>query len=102
MPLTVLTGILKNVCNGHKNNDVHYIECGTIDGVSWLHGLGYQPHVALHEDPLTLRRKMDDYGVKFSQLDAAYPISLPSASALGCHLYSQFHPLGLPGWLYAY
>ncbi len=65
-----------------QKNDVHYIECGTIDGVSWLHGLGYQPHVALHEDPLTLRRKMDDYGVQFSQLDAAYPISLPSASAL--------------------
>jgi len=66
-----------------QKNDVHWIECGTIDGVSWLHGLGYQPHVALHEDPLTLRRKMEDYGIRFSQLDAAYPISLPSASALG-------------------
>jgi len=66
-----------------QKNDVHYIECGTIDGVSWLHGLGYQPHVALHEDPVGLRRKMDDYGVKFSQLDAAYPISLPTASSLG-------------------
>ncbi|MCO5185454.1 MAG: sugar phosphate isomerase/epimerase [Anaerolineae bacterium] len=64
-------------------NDVHYIECGTIDGVSWLHGLGYQPHVALHEDPIALRKKMDGYGVKFSQLDAAYPISLPDAPSLG-------------------
>jgi sugar phosphate isomerase/epimerase len=66
-----------------QKNDVHYIECGTIDGVSWLHGLGYQPHVSLTEDPLTLRRKMEDYGVKFSQLDAAYPLSLPDAPALG-------------------
>ena len=64
-------------------NDVHYIECGTIDGVSWLHGLGYQPHVALWEDPVALRRKMDDYGVRFSQLDAAFPVSLPTASSLG-------------------
>lgn len=64
-------------------NEVHYIECGTIDGVSWLHGLGYQPHVALWEDPVALRKKMDGYGVRFSQLDAAYPLSLPNASSLG-------------------
>ena len=56
-------------------NQVHYIECGLIDGVSWIHGLGYQPHVALYEDPLLLRRKMDGYGVRFSQVDAAFPLS---------------------------
>jgi len=66
-----------------QKNDVHYIECGTIDGVSWLHGLGYQPHVSLTEDPFALKEKMDKYGVKFSQLDAAFPISLPEASSLG-------------------
>lgn len=58
-----------------QRNDVHYIECGLIDGVSWIHGLGYQPHVALYEDPLLLRRKMENYGVCFSQVDAAYPLS---------------------------
>lgn len=56
-------------------NDVHRIECGLIDGVSWIHGLGYQPHLALYQDPLLLRRKMERYGVQFSQLDAAYPLS---------------------------
>lgn len=66
-----------------QRNDVHWIECGTIDGVSWLHGLGYQPHVSLTEDPLALREKMEQYGVRFSQLDAAYPLSLPDASYLG-------------------
>lgn len=66
-----------------QRNDVHWIECGTIDGVSWLHGLGYQPHVSLTEDPLALREKMAKYGVRFSQLDAAYPISLPTAASLG-------------------
>lgn len=66
-----------------QKNDVHYIECGSIDGVSWLHGLGYHPHIALWEDPVALRRKMEDYGVTFSQLDAAYPISLPNAASLG-------------------
>ncbi len=58
-----------------RKNDVHYIECGLIDGVSWIHGLGYQPHVALYEDPVLLRRKMDRHGVRFSQVDAAYPLS---------------------------
>jgi len=62
---------------------VHFIECGTIDGVSWIHGLGYQPHVALWEDPLLLRRTMDRYGVEFSQLDAAFPLSLPQGATLG-------------------
>ena len=66
-----------------RRNDVHYIECGTIDGVSWIHGLGYQPHVALWEDPLALREKMAGYGVEFSQLDAAFPLSLPTAASLG-------------------
>lgn len=59
---------------GRKNN-VHYIECGLIDGVSWIHGLGYQPHVALYEDPVLLDKKMVGYGLNFSQVDAAYPLS---------------------------
>jgi sugar phosphate isomerase/epimerase len=58
-----------------KKNDVHYIECGLIDGVSWIHGLGYQPHVALYEDPVLLRKKMESFGVRFSQVDAAFPLS---------------------------
>ena len=58
-----------------KSQRVHYIECGLIDGVSWIHGLGYQPHVALYEDPVLLRRKMDEYEVQFSQVDAAYLLS---------------------------
>ncbi len=58
-----------------QKNNVHYIECGLIDGVSWIHGLGYQPHVALYEDPILLRQKMASYGVQFSQVDAAYPLS---------------------------
>ena len=66
-----------------QENDVPYIECGTIDGVSWLHGLGYQPHVSLTEDPYALREKMEGYGVKFSQLDAAFPVSLPEGASLG-------------------
>ena len=66
-----------------RKNDLHRIECGAIDGVSWIHGLGYQPHIALWEDPLLLRKKMDGYDVSFSQVDAAFPLSLPEGASLG-------------------
>ncbi len=66
-----------------QKNDVHWIECGAIDGVSWIHGLGYQPHIALWEDPLMWREKAEKYGVRFSQIDAAFPMSLPEGTSLG-------------------
>ena len=66
-----------------EKNGVKWIECGAIDGVSWIHGLGYQPHIALWEDPLKLRAKMDKMGIRFSQIDAAFPLSLPEGSYLG-------------------
>jgi len=58
-----------------RKNDVHFIECGLIEGVSWIQGLGYFPHVSLADDPLLLSKKMESYGVRFSQVDAAYPLS---------------------------
>lgn len=64
-------------------SDLHWIECGMIDGVSWIHGLGYHPHVATWEDPVLLRNKMDRYGVAFSQLDAAFPLSTPEGATIG-------------------
>jgi sugar phosphate isomerase/epimerase len=66
-----------------QSRDVHWIECGMIDGVSWIHGLGYYPHVALWEDPVLLRKKMDRYGVAFSQIDAAFPLSTPEGASIG-------------------
>ncbi|MBI4891869.1 MAG: sugar phosphate isomerase/epimerase [Acidobacteria bacterium] len=66
-----------------QKNGLSQIECGAIDGVSWIHGLGYQPHVALWEDPLLLRRKMDAMGIAFSQIDAAFPLSKPEGASLG-------------------
>lgn len=66
-----------------RTNQVPFIECGAIDGVSWIHGLGYQPHVALWEDPVLLRRKMDEMGIRFSQIDAAFPMTRPEAAGLG-------------------
>ncbi|MEU9671560.1 sugar phosphate isomerase/epimerase [Streptomyces bobili] len=58
-----------------QEHDVRFIEPGVIDGACWIHGLGYFPHVSLIEDPVLLRKTMDGYGVEFSQIDAAYPLS---------------------------
>lgn len=66
-----------------RANDIHWIECGMIDGVSWIHGLGYHPHVALWQDPVLLRNQMDKFGVAFSQLDAAFPLSTPEGATIG-------------------
>lgn len=66
-----------------QRNGVTRIEPGVIDGVSWIHGLGYFPHVSLAEDPLRLREKMASYGVSFSQIDAAYPLSGKDGPYLG-------------------
>ncbi len=66
-----------------QKNGVHAIECGVMEGVSWIHGLGYFPHVSLTEDPAALKEKMERYGVAFSQVDAAYPLSGKDGPILG-------------------
>ncbi|MCL2117212.1 MAG: sugar phosphate isomerase/epimerase [Planctomycetaceae bacterium] len=58
-----------------QKNHVHFIECGLIDGVSWMHGLGYLPHLSTVDDPLLLRCQMDKYDCHLSQIDAAFPLS---------------------------
>jgi sugar phosphate isomerase/epimerase len=66
-----------------QRHNVHWIECGAIDGVSWMHGLGYYPHVALWQDPVLLRSRMANYEVAFSQIDAAFPLSTPEGASIG-------------------
>jgi sugar phosphate isomerase/epimerase len=39
--------------------------------------------LALYEDPVLVRRKMERYGVQFSQIDAAYPLSGTDAPLRG-------------------
>jgi sugar phosphate isomerase/epimerase len=58
-----------------QRNGVSRIECGMVDGNHYMLGLGYYPHLSLLDDPVPVRRQMDRYGVRFSQIDAAYPLS---------------------------
>ena len=66
-----------------KDHGLKYIECGTIDGTAYIQALGYYPHLSLLEDPILWRKKMDSYGVQFSQLDAAFPLNSMDGLTLG-------------------
>jgi len=66
-----------------KDHQLKLIECGTIDGTAYIQSLGYYPHLSLLEDPMLWRKKMDEYGIRFSQLDAAYPLSRMDGLTVG-------------------
>lgn len=66
-----------------QEHGVHFIEPGVIEGACWIHGLGYFPHISLLEDPALLRRKLERYDVRFSQIDAAYPLSGRDGMSVG-------------------
>jgi len=58
-----------------EEHNLRFIECGAIDGAAYIQALGFYPHVSLLEDPVLWRRRLEKYGVRFSQIDAAYPLS---------------------------
>ena len=70
-------------CQFARDNEMEYIEFGTIDGDYFVQALGYNPHIPLHSDPLKLKSYLDSMGLKVSQLDAAYPMSCPEGQYRG-------------------
>ena len=66
-----------------QKNDVHFIECGFVNGVSWLHGLGYFPHLSVIDDPYHIRRLQEKYDCRLSQIDAAFPLSEQTGVTFG-------------------
>jgi len=70
-------------CQFAKDNDIEYVEFGTIDGDYFIQALGYNPHIPLHSDPLKLKSYLDSLGLKVSELDAAYPMSSPEGQYRG-------------------
>ena len=70
-------------CQFAADNDMEFVEFGTIDGDYFIQALGYNPHIPLHSDPLELKAYLDGLGLKVSQLDAAYPMSSPQGQNRG-------------------
>ena len=48
-------------CQFAKDNDMEYVEFGTIDGDYFIQALGYNPHIPLHSDPLKLKAYLKKY-----------------------------------------
>src|SRR3569833_2830166 len=59
------------------------IEFGVFDGQYFIQALGYNPHLPLTTDPVTLRRNLDSKRLKVSQIDAAYPLTSPETGPYG-------------------
>jgi len=55
--------------------DIEYCELEAVGGTEFFTGLGFAPFIPLDSDPLDLRKKLDKYGLKVSQLDVSFPIN---------------------------
>jgi len=51
-----------------------HMEFGMIDGQYFIPGNGYEPSLALRQNPLEIRRLCEARGLKVSQIDASYPM----------------------------
>jgi len=45
-----------------------------IDGQYFIQAMGYEPSLALRQNPLEIRRLCEARGLKVSQIDASYPM----------------------------
>lgn len=54
---------------------IEYCELEAVGGTEFFTGLGFAPFIPLDSDPLDLRKKLDKYGLKASQLDVSFPLN---------------------------
>jgi sugar phosphate isomerase/epimerase len=50
------------------------VELNTIDGEDFFEGLGFSPATSLNADGFAIRREVESYGLKISQLDCHYAL----------------------------
>ncbi len=58
-----------------RRENVEYTELEAVNGQEFFEGLGFAPFISLASDPIELRKKLDRYGLKASQLDVSFPIN---------------------------
>ena len=78
---------------------MHFIECGLIDGVSWIHGLGYQPHIALYQDPVAPAAKDGTHGRAVFAVGCSVSVVGQRRAAVRRALRAEVDPLGQAGRL---
>lgn len=78
-----LSGNFDQAVQSAIENDMSYIEFGTLDGAEFVQGLGYDPALPLEIDEIELKRHLDEKNLQVSQLDAAYPLTQPDSAQFG-------------------
>ncbi len=84
------------------------VEINAINGEDFFEGLGFSPSISLDVDTVALRRELDAYGLKCSQLDCHYALhrwqSIPymingikTAAAIGCPYVATTDGAAVPG-----
>ena len=85
-------GYVFNWCQQHG---CKIVEINTVNGEDFFEGLGFSPAISLGCDGVALRRELEQYGLKVSQLDVHYALhrwqSIPymingikMAAVIGC------------------
>ncbi|MDR0519150.1 MAG: sugar phosphate isomerase/epimerase [Clostridiales Family XIII bacterium] len=70
-------------------HELKYLEAGTVNGQYFVSALGYDPSLSILDNPVAIRRRLDEAGVSLSMLDASYPIFGPEGSYYGIQYYTQ-------------
>lgn len=87
---------LKNCFARTLRDGLRRIGCTAMDGVSWIHGPGGQPHMGLWGSPLLPRQKITEKGDQLPRIEVALFYPGPEAPrpvwSLSCT------PSGGPGW----
>ena len=60
-----------------------HVEFGVINGHYFINAMGYDPSVSLWDNPLRIRKYVEDKGMYVSQIDGAYPMMGPDGAAYG-------------------
>ncbi|MDR0653042.1 MAG: sugar phosphate isomerase/epimerase [Synergistaceae bacterium] len=69
--------------------DLKYLEAGTVNGQYFISALGYDPSISILDNPVAIKRNLDEKGLTLSMLDASYPIFGPEGSYYGIQYYTQ-------------
>jgi len=65
---------------------LEHMETGVTYGIYYVSTLGYEPSISMWDNPCYYRKYVEDRGMVFSQLDAAYPMFEYAGAAQG-YLY---------------
>lgn len=72
------------------------VEINTVDGCDFFEGLGFSPALSLQADGVALRREIESFGLKVSQLDCHYALHRWQSIPYLINGIKMAHTLGSP------